>query len=139
MRDGAVPVEILTEAMALGRLWVVLDGDWVPVGYALLRLCDGFALLAQMDVHPAHGRKGLDKALVETVLDAVDRMGLPALYLTTFENVPWNAPFYNRLGFRKLCPDTKPACIQTILREERGAGVSNRIAMERIISNSTRQ
>ena len=28
--------------------------------------------------------------------------GMPALTLTTFEHVPWNAPYYARLGFRIL-------------------------------------
>lgn len=30
------------------------------------------------------------------------RHGLPALTLVTFRGVPWNAPHYERLGFREL-------------------------------------
>jgi hypothetical protein len=30
--------------------------------------------------------------------------GLPALTLITFRGVPWNAPYYERLGFRELAP-----------------------------------
>ena len=29
----------------------------------------------------------------------VHRLGLPCLTLTTFRDVPWNAPWYSRLGF----------------------------------------
>ena len=139
MRDDAVPLEILTEAMALGRLWTALGEDGVPVGYALLRLRDGCALLAQMDVHPAHARRGLGKALVATVVEAAGRMGLPALYLTTFEHIPWNAPFYVRLGFGKLRPGAEPPFVRAILREERKAGLSNRLAMARKIAGPAGQ
>jgi hypothetical protein len=31
------------------------------------------------------------------------RHGLAALTLTTFTDVPWNMPYYERLGFRHLC------------------------------------
>jgi hypothetical protein len=31
------------------------------------------------------------------------RHGLAALTLTTFTDVPWNMPYYERLGFRNLC------------------------------------
>jgi hypothetical protein len=31
------------------------------------------------------------------------RHGLAALTLTTFTDVPWNMPYYERFGFRHLC------------------------------------
>ena len=30
---------------------------------------------------------------------------MPAVTLTTFRDVPWNAPYYERLGFRTLAAD----------------------------------
>ncbi len=53
------PRDLLLEAIRADMLPVVLDADRRPVGYGLLRFVDGLVLPAQLDVHPAHGRKGL--------------------------------------------------------------------------------
>jgi predicted N-acetyltransferase YhbS len=91
---------------------------------------DGSALLAQLDVHPEHGRKKLGTALVRRVLKAAHGMGSRELYLTTFSNVPWNAPWYEKLGFRHLATEEQPEWIRVILEEERGRGLENRVAMK---------
>jgi hypothetical protein len=38
------------------------------------------------------------------VADWAARQGMAALTLITFRGVPWNAPYYERLGFRELAP-----------------------------------
>ena len=124
-----VPRDLLLEALRAGALPVVLDADRRPVGYGLLRLVDGLALLAQLDVHPAHGRKGLGTALVARVADIARRRGAKTLYLTTFAHVPWNAPFYARLGFSVVPEDRQPPVIREILAEERAMGLTDRVAM----------
>jgi putative acetyltransferase len=130
-----VPIPVLTEAMKKARLWVALrEGDNTPVGYALLRIeDDGSALLAQLDVHPEHGRKKLGTALVRRVIKAVHGMGSRELYLTTFSNVPWNAPWYGKLGFRPLAAEEQPEWVRVILKEERGRGLENRVAMKLLL------
>jgi len=42
--------------------------------------------------------------LLDHVAGWAARRGLPALTLITFRGVPWNAPYYERLGFRELVP-----------------------------------
>ncbi|MDP1554166.1 MAG: GNAT family N-acetyltransferase, partial [Hyphomonas sp.] len=55
-----------------------------------------------VSVHPEHGRRGLGAALIRRVFqDAADR-GLKTVTLSTFRDLPWNAPFYRTLGFREL-------------------------------------
>jgi hypothetical protein len=39
---------------------------------------------------------------VNAVSDWARYRGLPAVTLTTFRDVPWNGPFYAKLGFREL-------------------------------------
>ena len=58
--------------------------------------------LEELDVHPDHGRKGLGRKLVQTVLDWARDEGYPAVTLTTFIHLPWNAPFYETFGFVRL-------------------------------------
>ena len=89
----------LTRFQADGRAWVVADEADAPVAYLLVEVVDGNGHVEQVSVHPDHARQGLGRAL----LDAVDRwalpLGLSALTLTTYADVPWNAPYYARLGF----------------------------------------
>ena len=54
---------------------------------------------------------------------------LDRVTLTTFEDLPWNAPFYQRLGFRKLTEDELTAPIATLLERERAVGMIRRVAM----------
>ena len=80
---------------------VLAAGD-PPVGFACVDLVDGAAHLWQLSVHPSAGRRGLGTALVAAVCEWAAAQGLGAVTLTTFRDVPWNAPFYRRIGFREL-------------------------------------
>lgn len=124
-----VPESLLTEGMAQGRLWVALDQDGNPVGYGLVVIHEGAALLAQLDVHPAHGRKGLGSAIVRRAIDQARDNGIEALYLTSFSHVPWNAPFYEKFGFVRLQESEQPGFIREALDAEREHGLENRVAM----------
>ncbi len=123
------PAAVLTDAAIDGRLMVALDAAGRPVGYGLLRFIDDLALLSQMDVYPDHGRKGLGRALVMRIADIARRRGADFLHLTTFVRVPWNAPFYTRLGFMEIPEPEQPPAIRDILADERSRGLINRTAM----------
>ena len=119
------------EAQEEGRLWVALDGD-APVGFALVEmLSDGLPHLDEVDVHPGHGRRGVGTELVRTVCEWVARRGLSGLTLTTFRAVPWNMPFYARLGFEEMAPDEIGPELAAVLRDEasRGLDPEGRVAM----------
>lgn len=79
---------------------IVAEGADGPVGYVALRAVDGLAHICEIDVHPAHGGRGLGRRLMEAAEDWARAEGLPALTLSTFIDVPWNGPWYGRLGFR---------------------------------------
>lgn len=86
-----------------------------------------------MDVDPAHGRRGLGSALVETVCDWVKLQGYSAISLSTFCDLPWNAPFYFKLGFQMLDESELTIAFQQIRLEELEAGlpISARVMMSR--------
>ncbi|MDL2313656.1 GNAT family N-acetyltransferase [Desulfovibrio sp. OttesenSCG-928-C14] len=129
IRSDSTPVEMLLEAVQEGLLWVALAGDDKPVGYALVRLTEGFALLAQMDVHPEHMRQGIGAALIAQVAEQLRLRKKTVLYLTTFTHVPWNAPFYAKQGFVAMNSADVPAFLKDILEEEKDYGLANRTAM----------
>lgn len=124
-----VPLAVLKTAQKENLLWVAVDADDIPVGYLLLEIMEGLPLLAQLDVHPLHGRKGLGTALIAHGIMQLREMGFAEAFLTTFSHVPWNAPFYQRLGFSILDERDIHESLAAILRAERARGLRQRVAM----------
>lgn len=129
--DDVTALDELEHALAAGLLWVARDAAGSPVGFALVELLDGEPHLEEIDVDPAHGRRGLGRALLEAVLAWTRGAGHAGLTLTTFRDVAWNAPFYARMGFRVLGPDEIGPGLAATMREEtaRGLDPARRVAM----------
>lgn len=100
--DAPPPLDLLDAYRADGRARVVTGDDDRPLGYLLVDRVDGCAHVEQVSVHPSAARRGLGRALIDDAERWAVREGLEALTLTTFRDVPWNAPYYARLGFRVL-------------------------------------
>ena len=79
--------------------------------------------LDEIDVLPAHGGRGIGAALVAAVVDCARRRGLPHLTLSTLRSIPWNAPWYGRLGFRILEPAELTPVLRGLLEHERARGL----------------
>jgi GNAT superfamily N-acetyltransferase len=122
--DEATDCDTFADAARCGRLWVALDGD-APVGFALVRmLADDLPHLDEVDVEPSHGRRGLGTALVRTVCDWATASGFSMLTLTTYRAVPWNLPFYARLGFVEVQPDQLRPELAAVVSEEAARGLA---------------
>ncbi|MFJ9823917.1 GNAT family N-acetyltransferase [Streptomyces sp. NPDC101160] len=109
--DEPLPLDVLEGYRSAGRAWVAVEesgGDGGegaggrPVAYLLADTVDGAAHIEQVSVHPDAAGRGVGRALIEHLAAAAREQGLSALTLTTFADVPWNAPYYARLGFRRL-------------------------------------
>lgn len=100
--DDPLPLDFLWAQQRLGLVWAAADEHDRPVGFAATRELDGALHIEEIAVHPAHGRRGLGKRLIETLCDWAREQGYPAITLSTFRDVPWNAPYYARIGFRVL-------------------------------------
>jgi GNAT superfamily N-acetyltransferase len=99
-------------------VWVVVDFSNAPVGFVIVRGF-GYALhIQEIDVHPAHARRGLGRMLIEHVAQWAMEQDVTALTLTTFDDVPWNAPYYARLGFRVLDIQALPQHLRAIREYE---------------------
>ena len=95
-------VETLEAARQAGRLWVAATSTGEIVGFALMLEIGGYAHLEELDVLPAHARRGLGSALLTAVCSWAKEAGYPAVTLRTFRDIPWNAPFYERRGFKVI-------------------------------------
>lgn len=80
-----------------------------PVGFILTEPLDDALFIVEVAVHRARQQQGIGRMLLERVIESARQMGYPAVTLTTFREVPWNAPFYTRLGFAMLDELTLPA------------------------------
>jgi ribosomal protein S18 acetylase RimI-like enzyme len=84
----------------------LVDGDDVPAAYLVAEPVDDFLHVEQVSVHPRAARRRLGRSLIDHLAGVAREDGVPALTLTTFAEVPWNAPYYERLGFR-VVPDAE--------------------------------
>ncbi|MET9366572.1 GNAT family N-acetyltransferase [Streptomyces griseoflavus] len=124
--DDAPPaVEELERYRRARRCWVAdEDGhEGRPVAYLIAEPVDGALHIEQVSVHPAAARRGVGRALLARAAGRARAEGLTALTLTTFAGVPWNAPYYARLGFRTLTEAELTPGLRRIRAEEAAHGL----------------
>ena len=116
-----------------GRGWVATDEGDVPVAYLLLDVVDHKGHIEQVSVDPSHSRRGLGRLLIERAAAWARQHGLPSLTLATFAEVPWNAPYYETLGFRRLSEQEMTPGLHNIRRREAAHGLTAwlRVCMQR--------
>lgn len=126
-------IEDFAAGQASARLLVALDAGGAPIGFALWGLKDGIAHVLELDVHPDHGGRGVGRALLGALFADAAAAGDRAVTLTTFAHVPWNAPFYQRMGFRVLAAAELTPELRATLADEaaRGLDPAKRVAMRR--------
>jgi GNAT superfamily N-acetyltransferase len=124
------PLSDFEDAHRAGLLWVARAAGGEPVGFALVEDFGPHLHLEELDVLPEHGRRGLGTRLVRAVLSCAAARG-QAVTLSTFRDIPFNAPFYARLGFRVLPPEEWSPALADRMSEEaaRGLAPEQRIAM----------
>jgi GNAT superfamily N-acetyltransferase len=132
VNDEPLSLEFVRQRFQAGQIWVAVDSQNLVVGFAITREVDDNTIyLQEMDVAPAHGRKGLGAALVGTVRSWAQSQGYSAISLSTFRDLPWNAPFYSKLGFRILDKSELTIGLQQIRQQELADGlpISDRVIM----------
>lgn len=117
------PVEDFEEARRHGLLWVAEATPGALFGFALAERIDESLHLEELDVLPAYGRQGIGARLVRAVCHEARGQGFAEVTLCTFRDVPWNAPFYERLGFRILREEELTPGLAERVREEESAGL----------------
>lgn len=122
------PVDAWRPHLAAGTLWMA-EVDGQPVGFLAGRIDATRLHIDEVDVLRAHQGKGVGRRLLETAAAYARANGLAALSLTTFRNVPWNAPFYAAFGFREWAPQDAPAAVRATLADEAANGLNDRCAM----------
>ena len=96
--DEPTPAEVLAARIAVGGLMVAVEDETV-VGFVMFRPVEARAYVEQIDVLPTFEGHRIGAALLEVVAERAKAARLVGLSLSTFTHVPWNAPYYRRLGF----------------------------------------
>jgi len=104
-----------------------------PVAYLIADIVDGNLYIAQISVHPNHARHGLGSRLLEHLAQYAIANHIPALTLTTFTHVAWNAPYYARCGFHTLADSDLTSGLRRIRQQEAAHGLDrwSRVCMRR--------
>ncbi|MEP0188929.1 MAG: GNAT family N-acetyltransferase [Erythrobacter sp.] len=87
--------------------------------------------LWEMDVHPRYQKRGIGACLLRAAQIDARNSGFKALTLTTFRDLAWNAPFYEKLGFVELTAlDAHPRLAGELANEaDDGLPIDRRCAM----------
>ncbi|NEB57185.1 GNAT family N-acetyltransferase [Streptomyces griseus] len=140
--DDPPPLDLLESYRLAGRCWVASDplsatGDR-PLGYVLADPVDDALHIEQVSVDPAAARRGIGRELIAHLADSATARGMTALTLTTFTDVPWNAPYYARIGFRVLAEHELTDGLRAIRAEEAQHGLDRwpRVCMRRDLTSA---
>lgn len=116
--------------------FILVAGD-PAVGFAHVLVLDGHAHLEQISVRPEHMRQGVGGALIEAVCERLAVKGYGSVTLSTYADLPWNAPLYARRGFVEIGDDEPRAAYQLeVVDHERELGLmelGRRVLMRRPI------
>jgi GNAT superfamily N-acetyltransferase len=126
------------ELAAAAALFVATGEDGEPVGYAMVEIVDDHAHLGQLSVAPEHGGQGIGTELLDAVGGWAAGQGHREVTLTTFRDVPFNAPLYAKRGFEILPEAAWTPALKKLVDSEAGMGLdpSLRVVMRRALDGS---
>ncbi len=124
-----------SEAIRFGSLLLAIDGERA-IGFAAIGSVDDAPYLDQLSVRMESMRRGVGSWLLRHAIRAVEAQQQP-LWLTTYDHLPWNRPFYERAGFATVPEATVGAGIRALLAEQRRflPAPQHRVAMSRPVQS----
>ncbi|GGY33151.1 hypothetical protein GCM10008098_28050 [Rhodanobacter panaciterrae] len=132
----SIPPELLQQAIGRGLVWVALNEAAAPVGFVWLDTDAGGAVIgiAEIDVLPEYGQRGIGAALLERACAWARAAGYRRVDLGTLADVRWNAPFYAKHGFAVVDKDDPAFAYARQRDRENGFPDHLRVFMSRPLS-----
>ena len=86
-------------SLAAGGTIIAIDARGEGVGFIGVGLIDARPYVEQLSVRPAFMRRGIGASLLDRAFRWSRVYGAHPLWLTTYDHLPWNRPFYERHGY----------------------------------------
>lgn len=120
--DPPFTTDELTAYIDAGHAWVATEDDDV-VGFVVAEIIDAAVHIEEIDVARQAGERGHGSRLLEAVTAWAEASGYGAVTLTTFADVPWNRPWYERRGFRVLSEGDLTPGLRAVRAKEDALGL----------------
>mgnify|MGYP000053040848 CR=1 FL=1 len=120
--DGVMPADEHRRVIDEGTCWVAEGDHDGPIGFLSAQVCGRDLHIREIAVRHDRQGKGCGHSLIAQAVAYARAQSLATVTLTTFRNVPWNAPFYARLGFAMLAHGDLDARLSAILEREAAHG-----------------
>ncbi len=132
--DEVQPTSLHQNYIQARNSWVAVH-DEMPVGFINGVEYNKTFHICELSVTEAWQSQGVGRALLNTVEQIMHDRGITIITLTTFKDIPWNAPFYERQGYITLEESTLSSFLMDILDEEIEAGLEahSRCAMQKAL------
>ncbi len=120
--DHVMTVDQHLPAILEKSAWVACEEE-ATVGFLSAERTLDILHIREVSILASVMGRGIGRRLIQAAIAAANESGLSALTLTTFRDVPWNEPYYQRLGFETLAADDLDQRLATILADEVCAGL----------------
>lgn len=126
-------LELVERKIAAREIIIAVDADATRAGFVMFEPQPARIYIQELDVLTSHAGRRIGAALIEQVAQLARTRQLTQLILSTYRDVPWNAPYYRRLGFRDI--EKVELDVALIARRDahiaRGLDESKRVFMRR--------
>lgn len=124
MKDmAAADPEILLPAQRAGRVLVAVTRADEPVGFVRLEIVDSTPHVEQVSVLPGYAGHGLGSRLLDAAEEWARKRGYRRMTLITYRDVPWNGPWYRRIGWEVVEEDRLMPELRALRKREGVAGL----------------
>lgn len=113
-------LELVNRKIDARQIVVAVGADESCVGFVMFEPQPTRFYVQELDVLSSHAGQRIGAALIEQVAQLARVQQITQLILSTFREVPWNAPYYRRLGFH----DIQEADLDTALIARRDAHIA---------------
>lgn len=121
--DGpCLPIEAHLASLEEGTCWVAVTEQDRPIGFLTAECMQDRLHILEISVEAQAQGCGAGKTLLRAAHQAAKQRGLKRITLTTCRNVPWNAPFYQKMGFEILAQTDLESDLRAHLEDEQACG-----------------
>lgn len=118
----AIPADEQRRMIRKGHCLVATSEDTI-IGFLSTEPFRRELHIREFSVHPDAQGKGIGSVLLRAIAIDAGNSGFQAITLTTFSDVPWNAPFYARHGFETIADLEAHPRLAADIEQEVGHGL----------------